>query len=461
MLKILVRSRKDANAVEASVEKFMRGWGIEVKALGGARGEKLVEAVASEADALTVVLLGREDSLVAERIEPLLPPFSVVEITRGKRVRNNTIEMIYSSITRARARIRLEASWNSETYVLAGGMGEPLQGQPVTPQGDSFLLYGRGARLLSLFLTKNVGPSALLFKEKGGKHLVYSGPKPLGEFYADDNSPVPRGVPYRGVRPVKVSFDSVVEANSSLVRILEAKSVDLLRRFEPDPDTVIVPWSGGKDSTAALLVAIEAYGRDAVTAVYVDTGIDFIENLEYVESVAGKLGINLVVKKADVDKGLLEEHMPMPHPEYRWCTGRKLDALREGFKEASHGKTIVVTGDRDGESERRGRRPVKRFDEKLGYPVLSPIKLWSGAHVQVYIRSRGLPLNPLYEAGFYRLGCYVCFALRSWEVNVMRKTGVIERIVRDRPHHKVLFDRFLELKKRGYGGEFGDCVCGV
>lgn len=461
MLKILVRSRKDARAVEASIERFMPGWGIRVETLSGARGERLVEAVAEEAEPYTVVLLGREDEPLRDLIEPVLPPFSVLEVTRGRKVRNNTVEMLYSYLTRARARIRLETSWDGSTYRLAGRMGEPLEGLPLTPQGDSFLLYGRGAKLLSLFMTRSVGPAALLFKVKGGKHLVYSGPHALGEFYADDSSPVPRGSPYRGVKPVRFTFESIVEANRSLLSLLEERSARVLRELEPDPDTVIVPWSGGKDSTAALLVALKAYGRDAVTAVYVDTGIDFPENLEYVEQLSDKLGVNLIIKRADVDKGLLEEHMPMPHPEYRWCTGRKLDALRDGFREAARGKTIVVTGDRDGESEKRGRRPVKRYDEKLGYPVLSPLKLWSGAHVQAYIAGKGLPLNPLYEAGFYRLGCYVCFALRSWEVNVMRKNGLIQKIVRERPRHKQLFDRFLELKKRGYGGEFGDCVCGV
>jgi len=461
MLKILVRSRKDARAVEASIERFMPGWGIEVETLGGARGDRIVDAVEEAARPFTVVLLGREDEELKSAVEEVLPPFSVVEVTRGRRVRNNTVEMIHGYLTRARARIRLETRWTGSTFILSGGAGEPLESLPITPQGDSFLLYGRGAKLLSIFMTRSVGPAALLFKEKGGKHLVYSGPKPLGEFYAEDGSPAPRGSPYRGVKPARFTFESVVEANSGLVEVLEGRSVDVLRTLEPDPDTVIVPWSGGKDSTAALLVALEAYGRDAVTAVYVDTGIDFPENLEYVEKLAGKLGVNLVVKRAHVDRGLLEENMPMPHPEYRWCTGRKLDALREGFREAARGKTIVVTGDRDGESERRGRRPVRRFDEKLGYPVLSPLKLWSGAHVQVYIAGKGLPLNPLYEAGFYRLGCYVCFALRSWEVTVMRKAGVMDRIIRARPRHRQLFTRFLELKKRGYGGEFGDCVCGV
>ncbi len=462
MLKVIVRSRRDAKAVEAAVERFMDGWGVRVVSVGGSRGRSLLEDIAGEMEPFAVALLGSEDSSIAEELASRAPPLSAVITTRGARVRNNTIEMIYSYLTRARVRIRLATFWDGDAYIFSGGLGgRELPEIPYIPQGDSFFLYGRGARTLSLFMMRSLGPVPLLFKAERGKHLVYSGDRVMGEFYAEDKGFTPKASPRRGVSPLKVDLERVVEKNSPVMEALERKSVEVLRSMAPDPDTVIVPWSGGKDSTAALLVAIKAYGRDAVKAVYVDTGIDFLENAEYVEEVASKLGVDLIYKRANVDEGLLIEDMPMPDPDYRWCTGRKLDALREGFKEAARGKTIVVTGDRDGESEKRGRRPVMRYDEKLGYPVISPLKLWSGSHVQTYILWKGLRLNPLYEAGFYRIGCYICFALRSWEINVMEKAGIFRRIMRERPHHKALIDRFLELKRKGHGGEFGACICGV
>ncbi len=463
MLKIIVRGRKDAKAVKAALERFMPGWGIEVAAAGGgSRGDALLEELAGAMEPFSVVLLGREDEGIASDLQALAPPLSAVIVTRASKVRNNTIEMIYSYINKARARIRLATFWDGEAYIFSGGLGgSELEGIPYTPQGDSFFLYGRGARTLSLFMMRSVGSVPLLFKAEKGKHIVFSGDSVVGEFYAEDKGEVPKAVPRRGAQAKRVSLERLVEKNTPVMEALESKSIEILRRLAPDPDTVIVPWSGGKDSTAALIIALKAYGRDRVKAVYVDTGIDFLENAEYVEKVASKLGVDLIYKRANVDEGLLLEGMPMPDPEYRWCTGRKLDALREGFREAAKGKTIVVTGDRDGESEKRGKRPVLRYDEKLGYPVVSPIKLWSGSHVQTYILWNGLPLNPLYEAGFYRIGCYVCFALRSWEINVMKMAGVFKRILRERPEHKVLIDRFLELKKKGHGGEFGACICGV
>ncbi len=464
MLRVIARSRKDAKAVEAAVAKFMPGWGIKVESLGGVRGSGLIDAIEEESEPFTVFLLGRSDlaSEDLEAVEEALPPFSEVVVVRGSKVRNLRIEAIQAALTEARARIRLRASWREGSVTLSRWPGaEELEGAPITPQGDSFIVYGRGAKTLSLFMQRSLGEAALLYKMQGGSHLVYAGRRPVGELRILREKPLPVGKLYRGVRPEGLSIGSMLESNLEALDILESRSSEAARYLAGDVDTVIVPWSGGKDSTAALVLAVNAFGREAVRAVYVDTGIDFLENAEYVERVASKLGVDLTVVKADVDEGLLIEGMPMPDPDYRWCTGRKLDALRRGFRSVAKGKTIVVTGDRDGESERRGRRPVLRRDEKLGYPVLSPIKMWSGSHVQLYIMSRGLPLNPLYEAGFYRIGCYICFALRSWEIEVMRRSGIIDRIVSSRPSHRGLIEKFLELKKKGFGGDLGACICGV
>ena len=453
--------RKDARAVEAMLDAFMPGWGARVESLGGLRGGKLLEAARERMEPFTVVLLGSREEWVARELEKEAPVFSEVLVSRAAKVRNNPLGVLHGLLSTARAGIRLKASWINGSLVLAGVHGSTLAGAPISPQGDSFLVYGQGARILSLFLVRRIPGAALLYKAGGGKHLVYSGPGPMGEVYFTNGYGPPKARSYPGAPRARVSMESIVEANREIVGVLERHTVEVLRRTAGEPDVVLVPWSGGKDSTAALLVAIEAFGRDRVRAVYVDTGIDFPENLEYVERVASMLGVDYVVKRATVDDGLLIEGMPMPDPDYRWCTGRKLDALREGFREAARGRVVVVTGDRDAESERRAKRPPVRLDEKLGYPVVSPLKLWSGAHVQAYILSKGIPLNPLYEKGFYRIGCYICFALRGWEIEVMKRGGVLDRIIGQRPGHKVLIDRFLEMKRKGFGGDLGDCICGA
>lgn len=462
IIRIIVRSRKDANAVKASIERFMPGWGIDVQTLSGARGSQLVDLVEDSLEPFTIVLLGSEDSNVAGEIKKVLP-FTEIIVTRGRKVRNNTIEMIAGYLSKARASIRLYTEWDGSTFRLAKtGKGRLLSNIPLEPWSDNFIIFGRGARILRSFILKGSGDSFLLFKDNKGSHLIYNGPNPIGKITFHNGASKPPSVEvFRGVRGYRTSIDAIVSSNRDILEILSRRTVEWLRSTVASADTVIVPWSGGKDSTAALLVAVEAFGKDRVKAIYVDTGIDFIENLEYVENIASQLGIEVVIKKADVDKGLLSEFMPMPDPDYRWCTGRKLDALREGFKEVSKGKTIVIAGDRDAESEKRARRPPIRYDEKLGYPVISPLKLWSGVHVEAFILSRGLPLNPLYEKGFYRIGCYVCFALRNWEIEVMKRNKIFDEILRRRPEQREIIKRFIDLKMRDHGGELGDCICNI
>ncbi len=459
IFRVVVRGRKDAGAVRAAVEAFMPGLGVEVESLGGVRGGRLVEELEARMKPFTLVLLGGEDAWVLEEVEA--KPFTEVLVTRARKVRNNPVSVINGYLSRARASMRLSASWDGEGFILAKGAGDPLVDAPIDPRGDSFLIYGQGSRILSMFLVRRIPGAALLYKAGGGKHLIYAGPRPMGEAIFQSSYGPPKARAYPGSPRVGIDMDRLVEKNRRILEVLERHSMELLRENAGEPDTVIVPWSGGKDSTAALILAVKTFGRDRVKAVYVDTGIDFPENLEYVERVASLLGVDYIVKRAGVDEGLLVEEMPMPDPDFRWCTGRKLDALREGFREAARGYTIVVTGDRDAESERRARRPLVRPDERLGYPVISPLKMWSGAHVQLYILSSGAPLNPLYTKGFYRIGCYICFALRGWELEVMRKAGIYERIARSRPSHKLILDRFIELKRKGLGGELGDCICGA
>ncbi len=91
--------------------------------------------------------------------------------------------------------------------------------------------------------------------------------------------------------------------------------------------------------------------------------------------------------------------MSMPTHDNRWCTSRKIASVMVTIAKLSEGNTLIITGDRNAESRRRSLRPSVRVLDKNTI-MLTPIKLWSGAHVQLYILKKGLRFNPLYEKGF-------------------------------------------------------------
>jgi len=456
MLRILVRSKRDADAVRASLSRFPETSDMEVVSLGGARGDKLVDAVIDSLEPFTVLLLGREDSRLSGRIMEAMRgvPFTALVQAKTKRIRNNTIEMINALITRGRAEIRLTTYWDT-TYMLSNWPRGPRVPVLVEPYADTFFLFGEGARLaLDTMGIPYEGGTPLLLAEKLalGEHRVFSGPREVGGFRASNTGLSPKGwsagEEVAGGGP---GLAETAEANRPLLEVLESHSLRVFDRVG-HVDTVIVPLSGGKDSATALLLATKYFGRDSVKAVYVDTGIDFFENEEEAVRVAEKVGVELHIARAGVDRGLLAERMPLPDPKNRWCTGRKLEALRRTIERIAMGRTIIVVGDRDAESDKRSRRPSIRPDEQLPYPTIAPMKLWSGAHVEAYLTLHGIPLNPLYEAGFYRTGCYICFSLRDWEIEAMRRSGVLDRIIKERPDHEMLIRAFLDRRRRGPGG---------
>ncbi len=231
----------------------------------------------------------------------------------------------------------------------------------------------------------------------------------------------------------------LVELNTSIIEQYAGEAKKFIERVYGKyvgSGKIHVSFSGGADSTSVLVLAVEALGAERVVAVYSDTGLEYPESREYVEDLASKLGVELVVLKPEVSfideitkRGLMSV-------ENRWCTELlKLRPLREYYTRRN--VKIYLDGARDYESTLRAKTP--RISENPALPgVLRalPIKKWPRILVQLYLLSRGVELNPLYDKGYSRIGCIVCPAMHKHELllsynqyseiheEIMKKTGL-------------------------------------
>ncbi len=449
MLTVIVRGRKDAAAVKAMAQRFYPEWGLEVKTLQGVRtvdkaAEKLSEILSRPG--FYILLLGREDEKLAQSLRDKLPPTATVHLVPRSKVRNARLEMLAAELARARAKLRVSVGWAGEARAYKLSSSPPIHDVLERPEPSFEIYLGLGAtsKLIEKISGVKIGLNPLILRTVGEEHLVFSGDKLVARVYIRDGGFQPR-VEKVSDHVENVDLEKTIEVNSTVLEAFERASIEFLRSLG-DYDTVIVPWSGGKDSTAALILALKTYGHKRVTAVFGDTGTEFPQTLEYVEKVSKMLGVRMVRAYAGIDRALAEGK-PLPTHDNRWCTELKVRAIEEKAAELAQGRTLVIVGDRDAESPRRSIRPPLRKTQYVeGIDVATPLRLWSAMHIQLYILKHGIPLNPLYLMGFYRIGCYMCPALRSWEIAAILTSPLHLRLLRTRIYRKF-------IKKRLYQGE--------
>jgi phosphoadenosine phosphosulfate reductase len=86
------------------------------------------------------------------------------------------------------------------------------------------------------------------------------------------------------------------------------------------------------------------------------------------------------------------------------CEIRKVEPLGRALA----GKRAWVTGLRRGQSARRAEIALEEWDERHGLKKFNPLADWSEQDVWDYVRSHGVPYNPLHDQGYRSIGCAPC-----------------------------------------------------
>lgn len=180
---------------------------------------------------------------------------------------------------------------------------------------------------------------------------------------------------------------------------------------------VVASVSGGKDSTALMLALREA--EVPFRAVFADTGWEAPQTYEYLDTLRRLIcPIDVVHPKRDMRAAILYR-AGFPARMQRWCTRElKLIPLR-AYHDAIDGETVNAMGVRAEESEARSKMPIWADDDEWGGYVWRPLLNWALDDVIAIHRRHNVPMNPLYHAGFDRVGCFPCIFSRKEEIRLL------------------------------------------
>lgn len=181
--------------------------------------------------------------------------------------------------------------------------------------------------------------------------------------------------------------------------------------------------SGGKDSTATALALVEA--GIPHRRVFADTRWEAPETYEHLDMLRAKLGPIDVVGYPGGMPAKIREGARFASRMQRWCTRElKIEPLRDYCDaiEADGSIVVTVTGIRHEEGTRtngRGEALEAEDDVAWGGWMWRPIVRWTIADVLAIHHRHDVPVNPLYQRGHDRVGCYPCVMASKEDVRLV------------------------------------------
>lgn len=232
----------------------------------------------------------------------------------------------------------------------------------------------------------------------------------------------------------------------------------------------VISLSGGKDSTALALLAIER-NEEKIRFVFCNTGNEANETLEYIsyldEILHSKCGKKIEVIEANFKEKLqikatkvndarrmsaliFASACDSPFFQLAALKGRFPSTMARFCTEELKVKPIKVlisrilatgedvenwSGVRAEESPKRAKFPEREFffaNESTGAEAwhYRPILKWSTKDCFEIMKRHGVKPNPLYQKGFARVGCFPCINCRKAELRLIAEQSpfIINRI---------------------------------
>lgn len=193
--------------------------------------------------------------------------------------------------------------------------------------------------------------------------------------------------------------------------------------------TLVINFSGGKDSCAMLHFLCMTYPDLPKYVVFANTGWEHPDAVEWCTAIVARYGLQLHVVKSEKKTflSMVESRGMFPGMQYRQCTSDlKRDPITKFIRQNIQDPVVVnCLGMRWEESAGRARLPrlarcKRQSNSKRTIWDWHPVISWSEAHVRKYLTDNDIPLHRVY--GYLkRFSCRVCIFMSDQDLQATAK----------------------------------------
>lgn len=213
-------------------------------------------------------------------------------------------------------------------------------------------------------------------------------------------------------------IDTFVSANRDRLNYLKDEAFDFIKKSAEkySPESIVVSFSGGKDSTVVADLAVRALSNPSLVHIFGDTTLEFPLTMEYVKRfrMENPKAIFKVAKNKEQDFYKVCEDIGPPARRLRWCcymfkTGPITRVLNSLYRNRD---ILTFYGIRKCESVSRSK--YNRIEDGAEavkiqkQTVASPIFFWKDIDIWLYLFGEKLDFNDAYRLGYDRVGCWCC-----------------------------------------------------
>jgi len=199
--------------------------------------------------------------------------------------------------------------------------------------------------------------------------------------------------------------------NTPAFDALVAQTVDVLRRVADAYAPAALASSLAAEDQVLTDMVLRNNLQDRIGIFTLETGRLHAETLAVLDRIRDTYGYEVALYRPEqqavniyINQHGLNAFYDSVELRKECCRIRKVEPLNRALQ----GKQAWITGQRRAQSATRTELAVQEQDDAHGMVKFNPLADWSENDVWHYIRSNGVPYNPLHDRGYPSIGCEPC-----------------------------------------------------